>query len=202
MMPTRKSSSGGVRTPRRGGKGKQGKPGLGPIIGAVLVLAAIAVAVVMVARPKPAATAQSSGRSRSARASGGTEDGASGRRRSAGRTKSSKREQRRAERAERKARRRAGREQTRAGRRTRSSDRPARSRSRSTGSSRGATSSGRTIDAIIEDKSGQRVALVGTRPLRPGDELDGRRISSVEADRVQVEYSGRTYSVRIGQNLY
>ncbi|OYD14054.1 hypothetical protein CH330_09625 [candidate division WOR-3 bacterium JGI_Cruoil_03_51_56] len=58
------------------------------------------------------------------------------------------------------------------------------------------------VEAILVDDSGQRFVMVGDRQLKPGDKIGGRRIIQISANEVKVEYHGKTYSVRIGQDLY
>lgn len=198
MIPSRKPGGGGGRTPRR--VGKKGKPGLGPIIGVIVVLVVIAVSMVLIigSRSKPETTTTRSRRGSTEE----SENGGSSRRRAgrSTRTRVSRREQK----AARRDARRAERQRAKAERRRTRTPR-AETRTRAARGSRGETRaarSGATVDAIIEDKAGSRFALVGSRPLRAGDVFDGRRIVSVEAERVQVEHAGRTWSVRIGQSLY
>ncbi|MFO7675027.1 MAG: hypothetical protein R6X12_01720 [bacterium] len=197
-MPVRKTDSGGVRAPRRGRGKKSG--GLGPIIGVLVLLVAVAVAVVLVTGRKPAAGSK-------ARASRATSETAEGTRtsRRASRVRvtqgSRKRVDREARRAERARRRSERRRTSRRSRRSESKGSIEVSGGRSSRSS-GRRAAGQRVDAILTDKSGGRYALVNTRPVRPGDMVDGRRITGVEAEQVKVEYGGQTYSVRIGQSLY
>jgi hypothetical protein len=197
MMPTRKSDSSGVRAPRRTGR-RRSRGGLGPIIGVVVLLVAVAVAVVLVSRPKPVA---GTGKDRKSSAAGAQVEGETRRSsRSKGIKVARKRADREARRAERKEKKRASK---RARRRVIRSDTKSSGRSGGSRSSRVTGSrSTRRVEAILVDRGGQRYALVNARPVKIGDVVDGRRISSVDAEQVKVEYGGQTYTVRIGQNLY
>lgn len=58
------------------------------------------------------------------------------------------------------------------------------------------------LKAIISDPAGGRVAVVGDRRVKPGDQIEGRRITEVGPDRVKVEYFTKTYEVKINQPIY
>ncbi len=93
------------------------------------------------------------------------------------------------------------------GREDRQRGRPSRTRRSESGgftrsSSRRSSSSPHELKAIIVDASGSRYALVGEKRLKPGDDLEGRRIVEVGSDAVKVEYRTNTYTVRVGQPIY
>ncbi|MEO0078838.1 MAG: hypothetical protein ABIK86_07580 [candidate division WOR-3 bacterium] len=69
-------------------------------------------------------------------------------------------------------------------------------------SSRRSTSNPHELKAIIVDATGSRYALIGDKRLKPGDDVEGRRIVEVGADAVKVEYRTTTYTVRVGQTIY
>ncbi len=58
------------------------------------------------------------------------------------------------------------------------------------------------LRAIISQPTGERVAVVGERQVKNGDQIDGRRIIEVGADRVKVEYFTKSYEVKLNQPLY
>lgn len=109
------------------------------------------------------------------------------------------------ERREREGRRRLTKEERAALRRER------RKRERETGrvtvrSSRGGYSTRRSttpvLRAIIAEPSGGRVAVIGERKVKAGDQIEGRRITEVGPDKVKVEYFTKTYEVKLNQPLY
>jgi sRNA-binding protein len=65
-----------------------------------------------------------------------------------------------------------------------------------------AASSPNQLRAILTDNAGSRLALVGERRLKVGDDVEGRRIVEVTAEGVKVEYRQNTYTVRVGQKVY
>lgn len=73
-------------------------------------------------------------------------------------------------------------------------------------SSRGGYISRRTgkpvLRAIITEPSGNRVAVIGERRVKAGDQIEGRRIIEVGPDRVKVEYFTKAYDVKLNQPLY
>jgi len=69
------------------------------------------------------------------------------------------------------------------------------------GGSRAAVSPNQ-LRAILTDNAGSRLALVGERRLKAGDDVEGRRIVEVSSEGVKVEYRQNTYTVRVGQKLY
>ena len=205
MTPERESDSSAVRTPRRLSKKRKGKLSVGQIVGVGVLFVLAAVGMVLLTGRKP--QDQPASRSRASRDStDGTERQRRGR---AAPSRVSRRDQKRASRQARRTLRRQTRTREPRTRTpdTRSEPRPrtaASGRTERTGSARTDRpgSSDRAVEAIIESKAGERFALVGSRHLKAGDVVDGRRIVNVESERVQVEHGGRTYSVRIGQNLY
>ncbi len=58
------------------------------------------------------------------------------------------------------------------------------------------------LKAIIAEPSGGRVAVIGERRVKAGDQIEGRRITEVGPDKVKVEYFTKTYEVKINQPLY
>jgi len=58
------------------------------------------------------------------------------------------------------------------------------------------------LRAILTDATGSRLALVGERRFKAGDDLDGHRIVEVTSDAVKVEYRQNTYTVRVGEKIY
>jgi hypothetical protein len=100
------------------------------------------------------------------------------------------------ERAKRRAERLQRKEETRA-----SGGRTSRSSSGGFASGARATSTNE-LRGIIDDGSGARVALVGERRLKTGDDIEGRRIVEISGDGVKVEYRQSTYSVKVGQKVY
>lgn len=58
------------------------------------------------------------------------------------------------------------------------------------------------LRAIISEPTGERMAIVGERRVKKGDQIEGRRIIDVEQDRVRVEYLTKSYEVKINQPLY
>jgi sRNA-binding protein len=64
------------------------------------------------------------------------------------------------------------------------------------------SSSPNQLRAILTDNAGSRMALVGERRLKAGDDVEGRRIVEVTAEGVKVEYRQNTYTVRVGQKIY
>ncbi len=58
------------------------------------------------------------------------------------------------------------------------------------------------LKAIISEPTGERMAIVGERRVKKGDQIEGRRIIDVEQDRVKVEYLTKSYEVKINQPLY
>lgn len=59
-----------------------------------------------------------------------------------------------------------------------------------------------TLNAIVPQPGGEWVAVVGERQVKPGDQIEGRRIVEVGSDRVKVEYFTKSYEVKLGQPLY
>lgn len=59
-----------------------------------------------------------------------------------------------------------------------------------------------TLRAVITDGSGTRMALVGERRLKVGDELEGRKVTEVGPDAIKIEYRQSQYTVRVGGSLY
>ncbi len=112
-------------------------------------------------------------------------------------------------RKERKSRRQLAREERLARRRermTRSRKEGRSGRVVTSRSGRGGYSSKRSsvpvLKAILPEPSGERVALIGERRVKKGDQIEGRRIIDVEQDRVKVEYFTKTYEVKLNQPLY
>lgn len=58
------------------------------------------------------------------------------------------------------------------------------------------------LQAIISQPDGERVAVVGSRQVKKGDLIEGRRITEVGPDRVKIEYFTKTYEVRLNQPIY
>lgn len=58
------------------------------------------------------------------------------------------------------------------------------------------------LQMIVVGAQGQCLAVIGSRQYKTGDEIEGRKLSDVRADEVLVEYRGKTYTVRVGQQLY
>lgn len=59
-----------------------------------------------------------------------------------------------------------------------------------------------TLNAIVPQPGGEWVAVVGERQVKPGDQIEGRKIVEVGSDRVKVEYFTKSYEVKLGQPLY
>ncbi len=112
--------------------------------------------------------------------------------RSARSSRDDKRERRREERRQRKQEARAS------GGRTRRSS----SGGFTSGGSARSFRSPNQLRAILTDNAGSRLALVGERRLKAGDDVGGRRIVEVSADGVKVEYRQNTYTVRVGEKIY
>ena len=77
-----------------------------------------------------------------------------------------------------------------------------RSTERSRIGSRVQTEAGYVLKGIFTDEKGERYALIGDRRARSGDLVAGRKIRQVESDRVEVEYGGSNYEVRVGNALF
>lgn len=60
----------------------------------------------------------------------------------------------------------------------------------------------RQLQMIVTGVGGERLAVVDNKQYKAGDEVEGRRLMQVGPDQVVVEYKGKTYSVRVGQQLY
>lgn len=58
------------------------------------------------------------------------------------------------------------------------------------------------LTTIVTNPEGSRVAVFGTRSVRAGDEIDGRKVLEVEANKVRVEYKTSAYEVKVGDPLY
>jgi len=58
------------------------------------------------------------------------------------------------------------------------------------------------LKAIISQPTGERVAVVGDRQVKAGDQVEGRRIVEIGSDRVKVEYFTKSYEVKLNQPLY
>ncbi len=58
------------------------------------------------------------------------------------------------------------------------------------------------LKAIVSEPTGHRIAIIGERRVRKGDQIDGRKITEVEQDRVKVEYLSKSYEVKLSQPLY
>ena len=58
------------------------------------------------------------------------------------------------------------------------------------------------LRAILTDPTGSRLALVGERRLKAGDDVDGHKIVEVSSEGVKVEYRQNTYTVRVGEKIY
>jgi hypothetical protein len=58
------------------------------------------------------------------------------------------------------------------------------------------------LQAIISRPDGERVAVIGNRQVKKGDQIEGRRITEVGPDRVKVEYFTKAYEVKLNQPLY
>lgn len=58
------------------------------------------------------------------------------------------------------------------------------------------------LSAIVPQPTGELVAVVGERQVKPGDQIEGRKIVEVSSDRVKVEYFTKSYEVKLGQPLY
>jgi len=68
--------------------------------------------------------------------------------------------------------------------------------------SRVQTESGFVLKGIFTDEKGEKYALIGDRRARNGDLVAGRKIREVQSDRVEVEYGGSNYEVRVGNSLF
>uniref|UniRef100_A0A7V3PSQ2 Uncharacterized protein n=1 Tax=candidate division WOR-3 bacterium TaxID=2052148 RepID=A0A7V3PSQ2_UNCW3 len=58
------------------------------------------------------------------------------------------------------------------------------------------------LQAIISRPDGERIAVVGNRQIKKGDQFEGRRITEIGPDRIKVEYFTKTYEVRLNQPIY
>lgn len=58
------------------------------------------------------------------------------------------------------------------------------------------------LKAIVSQPNGERVAVIGERQVKTGDQVEGRRIIEVGSDRVKVEYFTKSYEVKLNQPLY
>ena len=113
-------------------------------------------------------------------------------------TQRAKRNEERAKLREERLQRKQGQEvKASSGRTTRSSSGGYTSR----GSTR-ASASTNQLRAILTDNAGSRMALVGERRLKAGDDVEGHRIIDVSGDVVKVEYRQNTYTVRVGEKIY
>jgi hypothetical protein len=176
MMASKKTGGRGAGAPRRGGPPSKNK--LMPYVVLVGVLVVAAVAGVLIFGSRKPATRSTTTREES--------------RPKRKRARTAARERR----SEREDREQSSREQRRE-RRTRES----RSK-RGDRSTRKETSSGRRVEAIMTDESGQRYVLIGDRQYKTGDAVSGREIQSISSDQITVEYHGKTYAVRVGQSIY
>lgn len=189
MMSSMRGSPATGRAPRRG---KSKIPGLQYLAIAGIGLVVLVAALLLVGgrskeAPKPkAARAQKSG----------TSTRASRRAKASAVSQKSERPSRERRRQERLGR--AGRE-----REQRAERRPRRSRDGSyRTASRGANYSPNTLRAIVTDNAGSRLAIVGERRLRAGDEVEGRKITEVGTDQIKVQFRQSEYTVRVGAPLY
>lgn len=189
MMASRRSEAGVSRPkkspPKRGGM-------------AQLVLVAVGiVAVIVIAMLLFGGGGNKAARPRSRKVS--AEGDSTGRQRTSSaksvRTASSPRVDKKAQRLEERQRKQEARAS--GGRTTRSS-----SGGYTSGGSARSSSSPNQLRAILTDNAGSRMALVGERRLKAGDDVEGRRIVEVSAEGVKVEYRQNTYTVRIGEKIY
>lgn len=198
MMSSMRGAASGGRAPRRGkGKSNKNQYILIGVVGAVVLVVAILLIGGGPRKPgkapaKRTSTASTEGKKASTASTAGKKAGTQSKVATVSRTAQDSRESRREERAR-------LREEARAERKARGSR-----RDRSGGYSSGSRSSysANTLRAVITDGSGTRMALVGERRLKVGDELDGRRVTEVGTDAVKVEYRQSQYTVRIGGSLY
>ncbi len=183
MMASKKGSTGGMRAPLRG---KKKKAGIARYVAALVGLVVIVVAVVLIT---------SSGSKQPAKSKSKTSEVKS--------KKSSKKRIKPKGKKATKLEKQKRREEKAKARRERRRSRSKRTKRTSKGGySRKAQSASHTVQMILVDGSGQRYAVVDNRRLKTGDHVGGRRIVQVGSDDVKVEYHGKTYSVRVGQQLY
>lgn len=187
MMSSMRGAASGGRGPRRG-KGKSSNT-------QYMVLAGVGVAVIVAAvlllsgGSKPKAKSSSTVKKTSS-ASASSKKSSSRPKASVTRT-ANPRETRREERARQREAARAARKE-RGSRRSKSGGYAAGGRSQS---------SPNTLRAIITDESGARLALVGERRLKPGDQYEGRTVKEVGADAIKLEYRQSEYTVRVGGSV-
>lgn len=189
-----------MATSRKAGK----KGGIAQYVVPVLVLALIVVIVVIVA---------SGGKKRPARAKkvkdtqaqlAQSSEKVSRERRGSARVRA--RASREARKTDRREERRRLREERKARRRERSRRKEETGARTTTRSGRGGYSTKQSgvpiLKAIITEPTGERMAIVGERRVKKGDQIEGRRIIEVEQDRMKVEYLTKSYEVKINQPLY
>ncbi len=189
MMSSMRGAPSGGRAPRRGkGKSKStqyimiGVAGLAVVVVIILLLGGSSRKPARSPAAKKTSTASTTSKKSSSRE----------RAPASARVTLSSRDSRREERARQ-------REEARSERKARGSK-----RTRSGGYSPGSRSTyaSNTLRAVITDGSGTRMALVGERRLKVGDELEGRKVTEVGPDAVKVEYRQSQYTVRVGGSLY
>ncbi len=192
MMSSMRGAASGGRAPRRGkGQSSNTQYLLIGIIGVAVIVAAV----LMLSGGKPKSTRPASSKKSSTSAVSSKKQRSSRRSEFSGQERVSSRDLRRMEKAKR-------REEARAARSGGSRRGSKRSRSGGTAGARVANYSPSTLRAIITDESGTRMALVGERRLKPGDVLEGRRVTEVGPDAVKVEFRQSEYTVRVGGSIY
>ncbi len=177
MMAQKKKSGGGMRAPRRSRKKKRDM-GMYVGLGVVGLIVVISAAVLL------------GGRKGSAEAKPKTETSETKPKKTGKFKRVSKAEKKQSDRVARRKKRRS---------RKRGTKRSRRGKSKSRSSSK---KTSLKVEAIMLDDSGERYALVDGRRVRAGDIVGGRRIVEISSNSLQVEYHGKTHSVRIGQPLY
>ncbi|MEO0082557.1 MAG: hypothetical protein ABIL25_09790 [candidate division WOR-3 bacterium] len=182
MMSPKRQDLTATRTPRRD---KRKQPGISRYLVLLLVLVAVVTGVMLVL----GSTKKQSAKPRLKTET--TDEFSTGARRKSKGTSSAK--------TEKLARRKREKKEKRQRRERRARRRKTRGR---VGSSRTRYSVPRQLQMIVTNARGERVAVIDSRQYRTGDEVEGRKLTQVKTDEVQYEYRGKTYSARIGQQLY
>lgn len=191
MTPSQKPKRPDLTTTRSPLREKRKTAGLSRnfLLLVVLVVVVSAAGLIITTSRKPAAAKAKAGAKRVAREVG---------EQAAGVKRSGKRSL--AARAEKKQRAKPAKEKKKRERKQRVSRRGR--RRGSGGIARGGYAVPRQLQMIVTGTDGERLAVVDNKQYKNGDEVEGRKLTQVGNDQVTVEYKGKTYTVRVGQQLY